>query len=304
MRDASRCEEIVRRHARTFALASRMLPREKRRGVFAAYAFCRTADDIVDLAAGEDALTRLRTYREALTRALNGADDHPVLREVAWAVRRFGVPVSALDTLLGGVEQDLVTTRYDTWNELQRYCQGVASSVGEMCTAVFGVADNAHGDRARSYARTLGVAMQLTNILRDIGEDARHGRCYLPLEDLERFGLSRADVLAQRVDARSPSWRLLMAFEIARARDLYRDALPGIALLAPDAQRCALACAAGYAAILRAIERNGCDTFSRRAVVAPALRARILVQSWLRLPPHVPAGPERSPGRMARQATA
>jgi phytoene synthase len=130
--------------------------------------------------------------------------------------------------------------------------------------------------------------MQLTNILRDVGEDAGRGRCYLPDEDLERFSLSRDDVLAARPLERSPSWRELMAFEITRARELYREAVPGIALLRRDAQRCALACASGYAAILGAIEDHRYDTLTRRVVVGPLTRARVLVRSWLRLPPQFP----------------
>jgi len=281
-------------------LASRMLPREKRRGACAVYAFCRTADDIVDQAAdaagATAALSRLRTYRAEFERALSQAPADPVLRELMWAMRRFDVPLAAFDTLLRGVERDLTVTRYATWRELQRYCQEVASSVGEMCTAIFGVSGGPRErESAIAHARTLGVAMQLTNILRDVGEDARQRRCYLPDEDLVRFSLRREDVLSGKA-VRQSSWTALMAFEIARARELYRDAVPGIMLVRRDAQRCALACAAGYAGILEVIERNEYDTFSRRAIVGPVWRVRILARSWLRLSPEIPSSAPAADG--------
>jgi phytoene synthase len=149
-----------------------------------------------------------------------------------------------------------------------------------MCTYVFGVAgDDRVRHRALAHARTLGVAMQLTNILRDVGEDARNGRCYLPDDDLARFDLRRADVLAG-VPAGDPRWRGLMRYEIDRARSLYECAMPGIGLLAPDARRCAAACATGYAGILRVIEENGYDTFNARARLGARARAAVLWSAW------------------------
>jgi phytoene synthase len=149
-----------------------------------------------------------------------------------------------------------------------------------MCTHVFCVTGGAAvRRRALAHARTLGVAMQLTNILRDVGEDARNGRCYLPDEDLERFGLDRAAVLAGMAP-RDLRWRALMAFEIDRARALYASAMPGIALLSPDAQRCAAACATGYEAILGAIESNAYDTFGVRAHLGARARASVLWTVW------------------------
>jgi len=139
--------------------------------------------------------------------------------------------------------------------------------------------------RALRYARTLGVAMQLTNILRDVGEDARRGRCYLPAEDLEMFDLTPGDVLRNAALGRDERWRPFMAFEIGRARALYEAAAPGIALLAPDAQRCATACARGYAGILDAIATIGYDTVATRARVSPVVRATLLWSVWRYRPP-------------------
>lgn len=283
--DAAYCRRIVRTHARTFWLASRFLPPEKRSATFALYAFCRVADDLVDVGGGtgRDTAPVLRTYRQQLDEALAGRPHGPVFREVARAAQRYGVPSSVLQELLDGVAQDCAPARYATWEDLSRYCEGVASSVGEMCTHVFGVVgDHAVRRRALHHARTLGVAMQLTNVLRDVGEDARNGRCYLPDTDLARFGLDRNDVFSHRIGA-DERWKSLMRFEIQRARGLYAEAMPGIALLSPDARRCAAACAIGYARILGAIEANDFDTFSVRARLGTVARAAALWSAW-RLP--------------------
>ena len=281
--DAAHCRQIVRSHARTFWLASNFLPPDKRRAVFALYAFCRVADDMVDLGARDawtDTARLLSDYRTELDAALAGRPSGPVFREVALAAERYRVPASVLVELLDGIARDCAPTRYESWRELSRYCEGVASSVGEMCTYVFGVAgDGAARSRALVYARILGVAMQLTNILRDVGEDARNGRCYLPTEDLARFGLTREDVLAGSIGA-TREWRSLMQFEIGRARALYALGMPGIGLLSPDSRRCATACAVGYAGILGAIERLQFDTFNTRARVSGLARAGVLLSAW------------------------
>ncbi|MGV3709256.1 MAG: phytoene/squalene synthase family protein [Gemmatimonas sp.] len=282
--DALHCEAVVREHARTFALASRLLPLEKRRAAYALYAFCRLADDMVDSApADRRSITaaQLDAYREQLDRAIAGNGEGPVFREVARVVGAFNVPGEPLHELLQGVARDLSQPRYATWSELELYCEGVASSVGEMCTHVFGVpGGESKRLEAVRYARTLGVAMQLTNILRDVGEDAHRGRCYLPAEDLALFDLTPADVLRGDHLAEDERWRHLMVFEIARARSLYRVARPGISLLASDAQSCATACATGYARILDAIEQQHYDTISSRARVSKLARLGILWDAW------------------------
>ncbi len=283
LHDAKHCHSIVRTHARTFWLASHFLPTEKRRAAFALYAFCRVADDMVDLAphtSGDELRAQLGACRTQLNEALAGRPGGPMFRELARAVRRYEVPAAVMHELLDGVTRDCAPTRYATWQELTSYCEGVASSVGEMCTYVFGVdGDDALRVRALRYARTLGVAMQLTNVLRDVGEDARQGRCYLPDEDLAQFSLSRADVLRGGL-GHDERWRAMMAFQIGRARSLYEAAMPGITLLAPDARRCATACAVGYSRILGAIEAVGYDTFSTRARLGTIARAQVLWRAW------------------------
>ncbi len=298
--DAQHCESITRAHARTFALASSFLPARRRRGAYAVYAFCRLADDIVDRGDGRDRAllaADLERYRAGVAEAIAGRPEGPVFRELWRTLKEFDVPVNALEELLGGVACDLQPTRYATWAELTAYCEGVASSVGSMCTYIFGVeggteacVEDGHAvrERALRYARTLGVAMQLTNILRDVGEDAARGRCYLPDEDLATFGLSADRVLNDPTLKDDPRWAQLMRHEIARARALYRAASPGIALLAPESQRCARACADGYAAILGAIEMNDYDSFTVRARVGNFARAGLLWTVWR-------SGAERAP---------
>ena len=283
--DALHCERVVRSHARTFTLASYFLPPEKRRAAFALYAFCRVADDMVDAAGegdGERVARALAAYEQKLHAALAGRPREAIFRELAWVVSRYRVPAAVLHELLAGVARDLRPTRYESWPELAVYCEGVASTVGEMCTHVFGVTSGPLArERALRYARTLGIALQLTNILRDVGEDAGRGRCYLPEEDLATFGLTRDEILANEPQlARDPRWRALMAFEIRRARALYDAAIPGIALLAADSQRCASACARGYAGILGAIEANGYDTVSARARLGRWARVGVLWDVW------------------------
>ena len=283
--DASECARITMVHARTFSLASKLLPTGKRRAAYALYAFCRIADDLVDQADHDNVpelSNQLDAYRNQLQAALDGRPSGPIFREVAWVAREYELSPAPLFELLDGVRRDLEAHSYATWLELEQYCEGVASSVGEMCTYVFGVpAGPTMRIKAIQYARTLGTAMQLTNILRDVGEDAQRGRCYLPAEDMARFGLTPQDVLQNGPAlARSAGWAPLMAYEVSRARALYEAAMPGIALLDGDAQRCTAACAHGYAGILAAIEAQNYDTISSRARIGRLARVGIFWNAW------------------------
>ncbi len=300
-RDAQVCQRVVREHARTFHLASVFLPQHKRRAAFALYAFCRVADDIVDRADEARCATgtvdpavqaALAAHEQKLRDALAGTPSDPVFRELDRVMREFGVPEAVLRELLDGVAMDLAPVRYDTWAELAGYCEGVASSVGEMCTHVFGVQGDAEVRAvALRYARTLGLAMQLTNILRDVGEDAKRGRCYLPVQDLAAFGLTPAQILDGSLVATDPRWQRFMTQQIARARALYEAAMPGIPLLSPDAQRCAWACAIGYSGILGAVERIGCDSLTTRARLSTLARLQVLWQVWRAKPVAQPVRP-------------
>ena len=255
------CHEIVRSHSRSFALSSRFLPFAKRRAVWAAYAFCRTADNIVDRVSDPaERLAAIDAWETQLLAAYAGRATDPIYIAFADAVARFNIPVQAALDLLRGARMDITVNRYATYDALSEYCYLVASTVGVMMMPVLGsiTAD------ATDYAILLGRAMQLTNILRDVGEDATMGRIYLPAEDLERFGYTEADVFAQTIDARFVG---LMRFQIARARELYTAAEPGIAGLLPESRYAVRLALHLYRGILAAIEANGFNVFTMRAFV-------------------------------------
>lgn len=267
------CEAITRLHSRTFAMASGLLPRAKRRAVRALYAFCRISDDLVDRP-DADPHAALAAWRARAVAPRPPADD---LVAVAWADtrRRYGIPIGFALQLLEGVSRDLVASRYATFDDLAGYCYGVASTVGLMTMHIIGYA----GAAALPYAVKLGVALQLTNILRDVGEDWEAGRVYLPQDELRAHGLSEADLAAGRVDGR---WRALLAEQIARARRLYAEALPGVDLLHRDGRFAIAAAAELYRGILDDIEAAGGDVFRRRAHLTGLDKLRRLPGIWWR----------------------
>ena len=265
------CESVIAIHSKSFLLASALLPLEKRHAVRALYAFCRVTDDIVDRG-NNDSRTQLEQWRRRILVHHPPPDD---LVAIAWADARlrYRVPVRYAEQLIEGVARDLTQSRYQTFEELAAYCYGVASTVGLMSMHVIGYA----GAHAIPYAIKLGVALQLTNILRDVGEDWRAGRLYLPSEDLAQFGLTEEDVARGRV---TDAWRSFMRYQIARNRLLYAEAAPGIALLDRDG-RFAIAAAAGlYQGILQDIEAHDYDVFSRRAFVGKWGKLRRLPGIW------------------------
>lgn len=254
------CEQLTKGHSRTFMMASGLLPRAKRRGARALYAFCRVCDNLVDAPQeNSDPREALERWRYQVLHVQSAGDD-PVA--VAWADTRarYQIPWRYAEQLIAGVAQDLNKTRYGSFEELAEYCYGVASTVGLMAMHIIGFQDS----RTIPYAVKLGVALQLTNVLRDVGEDWRNGRLYLPQEDLAAFGLDEQDVEAAVVDDR---WRALMRFQLARTRQLYDEALPGVALLDSDGRFAITAAAQLYRSILDDIEANDFDVFLRRAHV-------------------------------------
>lgn len=253
------CETITRQHSRTFTLASALLPQPKRQAARALYAFCRVSDDIVDCSPDADRLRELTSWRmRALTIHPSDAD----LVAVAWADTRlkFGIPARYAEQLLDGVASDLTKIRYQTFDELAAYSYSVASTVGLMAMHIIGFA----GPEAIPYAIKLGIALQVTNILRDVAEDWRNGRLYLPQEDLDRFGIPSSDIAAGKA---TPQWRRFMRFQVERVRRLYAESWPGIAMLNGDGRFAIAAAADLYAAILDDIEARDYDVFSRRAHV-------------------------------------
>lgn len=265
------CEEVTAVNSRSFYLASQLLPPPQRRAVRALYAFCRTTDDIVDNADGNETAA-LKAWR---TRALEGQLQSHDPVPTAWtdACHRYHIPPKYAEQLVDGVARDLVQNRYQTFAELAEYAYGVASTVGLMSMHVIGFRSN----DAIPYAVRLGVALQMTNILRDVAEDWQRGRLYLPQEELAEFSLSEADIAAGVVTDR---WRAFMRFQIARTRRLYREAWPGVAMLNPEGQMAIAAAAGFYAAILEDIENHDYDVFSRRAYVGKWGKLRRLPGLW------------------------
>jgi phytoene synthase len=267
------CDAITREHSRTFYLASRLLPLPKRHAARALYAFCRVSDDLVDHAEG-DVAAALETWRRQVSSQESPVDNSVIL---AWCDTqvRHEIPTLYAEQLLDGVKQDLTRQRYDTFEELSAYCYSVASTVGLMAMHIIGFS----GPEAVPYAVRLGVALQLTNILRDVGEDWRAGRLYLPRQELANFDLTEADVAAGCVDER---WQRFMGFQMARVRRLYAESLEGVCFLRSDGRFAIEAAAELYAAILEDIEQHAMDVFRRRAHIGAWGKLRRLPGIWWR----------------------
>ncbi|MEK9136972.1 MAG: presqualene diphosphate synthase HpnD, partial [Bacteroidota bacterium] len=213
---------ITKNSNTSFYYSIAVLPKQKREAISAVYAFCRYTDDIVDEGTDERRkVVLLRKWRMELGQALRGSSGYPLLNQLSSTARKFNIPVDHFYDLIRGMEMDLGKTRYETFEELREYCYLVASSVGLMCRQIFGFKN----DSTREYAINLGIALQLTNILRDVKDDAKRGRIYIPQEDLRRFGYTEEDLLAGR---HTPAFVNLMRFECDRARqyfDAARNAL-------------------------------------------------------------------------------
>jgi phytoene synthase len=265
--DWARCEEIARTHGRTFYLASRCLSPAARRAALATYAFCRIADDIVDTAGETGPDAAAASLARWVEQVENPSD--PVALAFAETRARYGIPVQPVYDLLTGIQMDLSPRQYSSWIDLRGYCYHVAGTVGLMVAPILGCRD----PKALTHAANLGIAMQLTNILRDVAEDAQLGRLYLPLDEIAAFGCEPEAVLAGRPGGRFPE---LIAFQIARARDLYDDAGLGIPALSPSGRLTTLMASRLYAGILTEIEALGYDVFRQRARVSSARKVRAL----------------------------
>lgn len=269
----AQCDQITVAHSRTFALASRLLPAPQRQAARALYAFCRITDDAIDHT-NVDPAARLAAWR-ATALAEQPAADAPVA--LAWADtrHRYRIPARYAQQLVEGVAADLHKTRYASFDELAVYCYSVASTVGLMAMHIIGFS----GRDAIPYAVKMGVALQLTNILRDVREDWAVGRLYLPQDELAAFGLTEDDIAAGRADDR---WRAFMRFQIERNRRLYAEAMPGIAKLHPSGRYAIAAAAELYQAILAEIAARDGDVFSQRVELSAWDKVRRLPGIWWR----------------------
>ncbi len=275
----ARCEQLTRAHGTTYYWSTRLLPRDRRPHVYALYAFCRYADDIVDDLAAQPVSARadaLRDLGDRLFADLDcGRSEHPVLAALVDTTNRFGIERSCYLRFLRSMTMDLTIASYPRYDDLLDYMDGSAAVIGEMMLPILEPGDPA----ATAPARDLGIAFQLTNFLRDVGEDLDRGRVYLPQEDIEHFGASPR---ARRVD---DAWRALMRFEIDRARALYRSADRGVDMLPSRSARSIRSARVLYAGILDVIEANDYDVFTRRARVSTARKLSTVASSFARPSP-------------------
>ncbi len=269
--------------ATNFYYSFLVLPADKRDAIVAVWDFCRAVDDAVDEAKAEDVEGAVAMWRREVAACFeSGTPETPQGRALVPLVHRFNLPRQAFDALVDGVAMDVGTRRYETFEELYEYCIRVASAVGLLCLEIFGSGD----PRAREYATDLGVALQLTNILRDVGEDFGRGRVYIPQQELRRFGVTEADLQrAAQAPGRplAPAVRALLEHQARRARDYYVRA--AASLPSGDARRLVAAEIMGaiYFAILEKIERAGYDVFTAVVRVPRPRRALIALGTWLRV---------------------
>ena len=285
------CQRVARKQAKNFYYAFRTLPILKRRAIYATYAFCRMCDDIADEDMPLDEKRRqFSETRNWLTESLRcsgyevGNDAlPPEFAALSDATAAFGIPHHYYTQVIEGVESDLVKTRFENFEELKAYCYQVASVVGLICIEVFGYEDEA----AREYAIDMGIAMQLTNILRDIKEDAERDRIYIPLDEMARFGYSEDDLKQGIIDER---FRSLMALQVNRARDYYQRSQKLFPLIDAGARACPKVLHLAYRSILDRIDAQGYDVFSQRIGLTTFEKLMITGRLWAgNLLPSVPS---------------
>jgi len=271
--DYERCAEITRRSRSSFYYAFILLTAERRRALNAVYAFCRFVDDIADDESIREPASLLTRCREELDRVYAGVPTRALSRALADSARRFAIPRVHFEEIIAGVEMDLSRTRYQTFEELRPYCYRVASALGLICIEIFGY----RNPSAKIYAENLGLALQLTNILRDVREDAARGRIYLPLEDLARFNVSEEEILG---GVYSSNFVSLMDFEAKRARELYAAAQMALAaedrstLLTAEAMRLI------YGALLERIIKSDYRVLDRRHRLSAPHKLYLVGRAW------------------------
>jgi len=269
------CQDKAARSGSSFYYSFLFLPPERRRAITALYAFCREVDDVVDEMRDPGvARTKLDWWEAEVGRMFDGAPGHPVTQALHAHVDRYDITRGRLVEVIDGMRMDLQQQRYADFTGLALYCRRAAGVVGEMASGIFGRTQ----PQTLRYADTLGLAFQLTNIVRDVGEDARKGRIYLPLEDLERFGVGAGDILGAR---RTDRFVELMRFQAARARDCYREAYALLPEADRRAQRPGLIMSAIYSTLLEEIERDGFQVLDRRTSLTPIRKLWLAWRTWV-----------------------
>lgn len=280
----SHCRDITRQFAKTFYLSTRFLPREKQRSIFAIYALCRYLDNIVDETfeadgsqplSADQVMLEMQEWKEHLSYTYKGFDtDNPILLAFSDVLRTHQISIEWPIELIDGVSMDLTKNRYENFDELYSYSYKVASVVGLMISEIFGYKDS----KALKYAEALGIAMQLTNILRDVGEDLARDRIYLPRDEMHRFGITDEHLKNGIIDN---SFKEFMRFQIDRAHYYYQQACSGIPMLSRDSRLPVILAQLNYRRILTKIEKNGYDVFSKRAYLTTAEKLSVVPNAWM-----------------------
>jgi phytoene synthase len=269
------CHKITKREAKNFYYGFRTLPEPKRYAIYAAYAFCRQCDDAVDTQGNESSkLQTLNQAHERLLQCYAGLPADPVMIALHDAITHYRIPRAYFEELLEGMAMDVQRSRYQTFQELHSYCYRAASVIGLICLEIFSY----HQPQAKTFAVDLGLAMQLTNILRDIKEDGERGRIYLPLQELRDFGVSENDLLAGNM---TDALRMLLRYQARRARKYFASGIRLLPLLPPRSRMCTAVLQGLYSEILDRIEAANYDVFSKRISLSTREKTQLLARHWL-----------------------
>ena len=269
------CQDKAARSGSSFYYAFRFLPPPRRRAITALYAFCREVDDIVDDVADVNvARAKLGWWRAELANLFAGHPTHPVTKALQPATREFGVDHGRLTEIIDGMEMDFSRRRYQDFTALTLYCHRAAGVVGQLSASIFGY----QNPQTMDYAENLGIAFQLTNIIRDVGEDARRDRIYLPQEDLQRFGVTEAAIMGNEY---TPAYLALMQFQAERAQSMYRAAFAALSAEDKRPQRPGLIMAAIYRTLLDEIAREDFKVLHQRIALTPLRKLWIAWKTWV-----------------------
>ncbi|MEA2339728.1 MAG: 15-cis-phytoene synthase [Thermoanaerobaculia bacterium] len=273
------CRDIAHRYGANFSVGFRFLPPVKRRAVYAAYAWCRWADDIADEPSDspQSVLDRLDAWQREIDATYADNPSHPITLALADALQHFAIPKSAFIALIDGCRQDMAKTRYETFDELLGYCELVASSISDISLAIYGYRTSA----AIDYGRNLATALQLTNVTRDVGDDLDRDRIYLPQEELRRFGISEQDLFNRRD---SEAMRKLIEFQIERAASYFKAAEPLIGELSFDSRFPTLLMGGVYATVLKKLRRDPLVVLRKRLSLSRVQKMLVVATRLIR--PH------------------
>lgn len=270
------CQDKAAASGSSFYYSFRFLPENRRLAITALYAFCREVDDIVDECSDANvALTKLNWWRQEIKDLFQGQPHHPVSHALASAISEFNLPAEQFQEIIDGMEMDLSLHRYEDFKSLRLYCHRVAGVVGELSAIIFGYTDRA----TLRYAADLGLALQLTNIIRDVGEDARRNRIYLPMDELSQFNVPASDILNAR---HTDNFQQLMAFQYERAQEFYDLAFSELPQADRQTQKTGLVMAAIYRTLLEEIRNDGFQVLTQRTALTPIRKLWIAWRTWMK----------------------